>query len=91
MTVTVEAGLRAMISTDGELTLVAPCGTRSPSYAPEATAVWIALRQHGGDSDAATRALTDFWVMDVSEISRLVDACVTRWHDDGLVTLCQMD
>lgn len=91
MRVTVEAGLRASISAEGELTLVTLCGTRLPSYVPEATAVWIALRQHGGDCGAAARALANCWATDVSEISQLVDACVTRWQSDGLLRCSSAD
>jgi hypothetical protein len=54
--VVVQPGVSAFVSRHGVLTLVSPRGTQY-SYSPEVTAMWIALRQYGGDLDAAAKRL----------------------------------
>ncbi|ALO99604.1 hypothetical protein SHL15_8665 [Streptomyces hygroscopicus subsp. limoneus] len=82
--IVIEAGVTAGIAEDGALTLLSPQGAPH-FYAPEASAMWIALRQHGGDVRAAAAVLGSAWNADVSAVGRLLRKQVTDWQRAGLV------
>ncbi|MCX5355821.1 hypothetical protein [Streptomyces mirabilis] len=84
MDIVIEAGVTAGIAEDGALTLLSPHGA-AHLYAPEASAMWIALRQHGGDVRAAAAVLGSAWDVDVSAVRRLLQEQVTDWQRAGLV------
>jgi hypothetical protein len=82
--IVVVAGVAAGIAEDGALTLLSPDGAPY-SYPPEASAMWIALRQLGGDLRAASTALGDAWEADASMVRRLMEEQVSDWQQAGLV------
>ncbi|MGW2035466.1 hypothetical protein [Streptomyces spinosus] len=84
MHIVIEPGVTAGIAEDGALTLLSPLGAPY-SYAPEASAMWIALRQHGGNVRAAAAVLGSAWNADVSAVRRLLHAQVADWQRAGLV------
>ncbi|MGW2464039.1 hypothetical protein ACWC2M_34405 [Streptomyces sp. NPDC001761] len=84
MHIVIEPGVTAGIAEDGALTLLSPLGAPY-SYAPEASAMWIALRQHGGNVLAAAAVLGSAWNADVSAVRRLLHAQVADWQRAGLV------
>ncbi|MFF3909701.1 hypothetical protein ACFYZJ_27835 [Streptomyces sp. NPDC001848] len=84
MNIVIEAGVTAGIAEDGALTLLSPHGAPY-FYAPEASAMWIALRQHGGNVRAAAAVLGSAWGVDVSAVRRLLQEQVTDWQRAGLV------
>ncbi|POX57934.1 hypothetical protein C3492_40675 [Streptomyces sp. Ru62] len=84
MNIVIEAGVTAGIAEDGALTLLSPQGAPH-FYAPEVSAMWIALRQHGGNVRAAAAMLGSAWDADVSAVRRLLQEQVTDWQRAGLV------
>ncbi|MEU6848031.1 hypothetical protein ABZ930_39875 [Streptomyces sp. NPDC046716] len=84
MYIVIAAGVTAGITEGGLLTLLSPHGVPY-FYAPEASAVWIALRQSGGDLSSAAAELGDAWGADVSDVHRLMEQHVADWRRVGLV------
>lgn len=82
--IVIEAGVTAGIAEDGALTLLSPHGAPHV-YAPEACAMWIALRLHGGDVQAAAAVLGSAWNADVPAVRRLLLEQVADWQRAGLV------
>ncbi|WP_307804919.1 hypothetical protein [Streptomyces sp. VRA16 Mangrove soil] len=66
------------------LTLLSPHGVPY-FYAPEASAIWIVLRQSGGDLACAAAELGDAWGADVSYVRRMMEQHVADWRRAGLV------
>ncbi|MFF5408278.1 hypothetical protein ACFY8K_35695 [Streptomyces misionensis] len=85
MRIVVQAGVTAAVSPGGELTLISPGGVRY-FYTPEATAMWIALRQHDGDLDAVTYTLGQAWAVSVDRLRDLIEERVSDWQELGLVS-----
>ncbi|MEV5956148.1 hypothetical protein AB0M11_20645 [Streptomyces sp. NPDC051987] len=84
MNIVIEAGVTAAIAEDGALTLLSPHGAPHV-YAPEASAMWIALRQHRGNVGDAAAVLGSAWDADVWAVRRLLQEQVTDWQRAGLV------
>jgi hypothetical protein len=84
--IVIETGVTAGIAEDGALTLLSPHGAPHV-YGPEASAMWIALRQHGGNVRAAAAVLGSAWDADVSAVHRLLQEQVTDWQRAGLVKI----
>jgi hypothetical protein len=82
--IVVEAGVTAGIAEDGVLTLLSPHGAPY-FYAPEASAIWIALRQSGGNLLEAASELGAACETNVSDVRRLVEEQVIDWQRAGLV------
>ncbi|MET8564053.1 hypothetical protein ABZV75_27075 [Streptomyces flaveolus] len=84
MDVVFETGVTVTIAQDGVLRL-GSCDGKAYSYAPEATAMWIALhRSFGSVQDAAT-ALAAAWETDSSVVRELIEKQVCEWQEAGLV------
>ncbi|MEU1366578.1 hypothetical protein ABZ454_10620 [Streptomyces sp. NPDC005803] len=84
MNIEIEAGVTAGIAEDGALTLLSPQGAPY-FYAPEASAIWIALRQSGGDLRAAAAEVGAACGTDVAEVRHLMEEQVLDWQRAGLV------
>ncbi|MFE9445132.1 PqqD family peptide modification chaperone [Streptomyces sp. NPDC006602] len=84
MNIAITAGVTAGITESGVLTLMSPHGAPY-FYAPEASAIWIALRQSGGDVHAAAAELAAACEVDVREAHQLIEQYVTVWQQAGLV------
>jgi hypothetical protein len=82
--IAITAGVTAGITETGVLTLLSPHGAPY-FYAPEASAIWIALRQSGGDVHAAAAELQPAWEADVREVRQLIERYATAWQEAGLV------
>jgi hypothetical protein len=83
--VVVRPGVGVEIAADGTLILVSPEGT-CHVYPPEATAIWIALRQHGGDITAAAERLAAAWASETVLLRLEIDEYVDNWQRAGLVS-----
>jgi hypothetical protein len=83
--IAIGAGVTAGIAEDGTLTLLSPHGAPY-FYAPEASAVWIALRQSRGDLCAAAEELGAAWGADAAQVAQLMRKQVSDWQGAGLVT-----
>jgi hypothetical protein len=60
-------------------------------YTPVVTAMWIVLREYGGDLAAAAERLAHEWSFDVVAIRAEMEERVADWRNLGLVTTQHAD
>ncbi|MBO0656357.1 PqqD family protein [Streptomyces triculaminicus] len=79
-------GVSVNIGTDGCLELRSDSTVRPGVYrwAPVCTAMWIALRQHDGDVDAAARTLASQWGTAPTDTRADLGIWVDELRDAGL-------
>jgi hypothetical protein len=82
--IAITAGVTAGITESGVLTLMSPDGAPY-FYAPEASAIWIALRQSDGDVHTAAAELKAAWETEAREVRSLIEQYVAMWQQAGLV------
>ncbi|QNP67869.1 PqqD family protein [Streptomyces genisteinicus] len=84
-------GVGVDIGADGSLELRRPdtAGLLPRTYhgSPVCTAMWIALRRHDGDPDAAARTLARHWGADLVGTRAELDQWVSELCDAGLARL----
>lgn len=80
-------GVSVSVDEDGCLELVAESGGRLLRYecGPAGTLMWITLRQHDDNLDAAALALSRLWGMAPSNVRAELDTWVAEMCDAGLV------
>ncbi|MFF4349407.1 PqqD family protein [Streptomyces sp. NPDC001530] len=80
-------GVSVSVDADGCLQLVAETGGRHLRYecGPVGTSMWIALRQHDGNLDAAALVLAGLWGMAPSNVRADLDIWVEEMRDAGLL------
>lgn len=79
------AGVTAVLRGDGRLELVSSATGIRMRCDTVGTAMWIALRQHGGDIETAARTLAGAWQTDATNIRADLDVWVDELCDAGLV------
>ncbi|MEU6459580.1 MULTISPECIES: PqqD family protein [unclassified Streptomyces] len=80
-------GIRVTVDANGHLDLLArsDTGARRFQCGPVGTAMWIALRQHDGDVDAAAGTLAAMWGAAPVNTRADLDIWVEEMRDAGLV------
>ncbi|GAA2604951.1 MULTISPECIES: PqqD family protein [Streptomyces] len=80
-------GVSVTVDADGRLDLLdrTDTGSRRFSCGPVGTAMWIALRQHDGDADAAAGTLAAMWGTTPVNTRADLDIWVEEMRDAGLV------
>ncbi|KPI14887.1 hypothetical protein OV450_8233 [Actinobacteria bacterium OV450] len=75
------------VDADGRLELLAASSTGPESYrcGPVGTAMWIALRQHDGDSTAAAALLARLWNTGPENARADLDIWIEEMRDAGLL------
>lgn len=74
----------ATVAEDGELVL-SSAEAGEVWYAPDATAIWVALRQHGGDPEAAANRLAEVWEVKPVRVFSWIMDLVWEWCDAGVM------
>ncbi|WP_030422193.1 PqqD family protein [Streptomyces sp. SCSIO 75703] len=86
MPVRPERGVTSYVTEDGCLEFLTEANGTSYRCGPVATAMWIALRQHGGRLGPAAEMLAELWSTDPENtrtdmdiwVGELKDACLVR-------------
>ncbi|MEU5629185.1 PqqD family protein [Streptomyces tendae] len=75
------------VEADGQMEILATTvdGTARFSSGPVGTAMWIALRQHDGDTAAAARSLAGVWGLEPVNVRADLEIWVNEMRDAGLV------
>ncbi|MDX3372274.1 hypothetical protein AB0D47_37275 [Streptomyces sp. NPDC048376] len=69
----------------GELILRLSPDGRPFIYDTDRTAMWIALRQCGGNVRMAAREIAFLWQADETVIRSEIELAVSDWENDGLI------
>ncbi|WP_329572838.1 PqqD family peptide modification chaperone [Kitasatospora sp. NBC_01266] len=79
-------GLSVSVDMNGRLNVVTETLPSSCfQWGPVGTAIWIALRQHDGDLDAAARTLAAVWETELVNTRADLEIWVEELRDAGLV------
>ena len=81
------SGLSLTLLDSAEMVLHAPGGNRS-LCPPEATAMWLALQEQGGDAHAAADRLTGVWESNPAILYKELMERVVEWDLAGLLVRC---
>lgn len=85
MPVRPEPGLMATVMADGQLELFSEQSGSRFRCSRVGTAMWIALRQHDGNLDAAARMLATLWDRHPDHMKADMDLWVGELRDAGLM------
>ncbi|PXX71492.1 hypothetical protein DFR70_101926 [Nocardia tenerifensis] len=85
MRVHASPGVSAAILADGSLVLTSELTGSNYQYSSVNAAMWIALRQHGGDCDAAANMLAVVWGADPVNARADMEMWAEELCDAGLV------